>query len=253
MTPRLLLTVLLAIVFRGGEQPPYPFDLQSRLEALSPERPRAYFELAEEVLDVAGDDATRRDLAKRLFGLAGVLDPPGLGPSAALALAAMSDDASTSRRFRVVARLLSEDLGGDAAGESVAIDRDAVAKICRALEDFRGGRVDRLRTVLRDPAKVRALMRLDAVIPGGVPWLRERVEAGNAAARDLDLQDRVALVEVEIALLEGTEASWATLISTGTARPLVRLDLDRPERDLLPDEVVRAYWRDGVWLDRPVR
>ena len=252
MTSRFLLVLLVGIACGVGPiEPPYPFDLEERLVGLTPERPAAYFELGEEVLDVAGDDDTRRALARRLFGLAGVLDPRGLGPSSALALAAMSDTDPAARRYRVIARLLSGDVESGGGGERAALDRDVVSQICRALEDFRAGKVDRLRAVLRDPAKVRALALVDAVVPGGVGWLKERSEEGNAAVRSLDPRDRLALVEVEIALLEGAEASWATLILSGTARPLVDLPLDRPEEALLREGEATPYWREGIWVDRP--
>ena len=81
--------------------------------------------------------------------------------------------------------------------------------------------------------------------------MQERSEGGNAVPRSLDLRDRLALVEVEIALLEGADASWATLVSSGIARPLVDLPLDRPEEALLRESETRPYWRDGIWVDRP--
>ena len=72
----------------------------SRLEALHPSRPMEYFELAEEVADEAGDEAGR-DLARRLFGLAGILDPEGLARSAALAQADLAAEDGDRRLNRL--------------------------------------------------------------------------------------------------------------------------------------------------------
>ena len=125
-------------------------------------------------------------------------------------------------------------------------------RICRALEDLRTGDSNRLRTVFRDPEKIDALARWDAVIPGGVAWLRQLSERRGGTRIDLDLEERLALVNVEIALLEGADASWATLLTLESPRPLMNLPLDRPERVLLPDGGADApYWRRGAWTHRP--
>ncbi len=251
---RLFLLSTLMVAMLGGSlpAPPYPFDLESRLSTLRPERPRAYFELGEEVLDVADSDVERRDLARRLFGIAGTLDPEGLGASSALALAAMADDAAAARRFRIAARLLSDDVAWTVRRGRKSLDREIVTQICRSLEDLRTGDSNRLRTVFRDPEKIEALARWDAVIPGGVAWLRQLSERRGGTRIDLDLEERLALVNVEIALLEGADASWATLLTLEAPRPLMNLPLDRPERVLLPDGGADApYWRRGAWSDRP--
>ena len=255
MNPRPILFVMLgAVLGWGPASPPVPFDLEARLAALEPEAPGEYFDLAEEVLDVAEDDPERRALARRLFGLSGVLDRDRFGASAALALAAMSEDPATVQRFRVVARILSS---GPVAAEGSAmrpLDRDAVDRICRALGDLRGGKVGRIRGVLRDPSIVQALGRWDATLPGGIEWLRTRSARGSKAGLDLDRRDENALLNVEIALLEGDQASWATLIATGEDRPLMTLSLERPETALLPPQQRDlVYWRHGVWTDHPDR
>ncbi len=79
----------------------------NRLEALNPADALAYFELAEEVADAAGDQLPH-DLANRLYALAGVLDQPRLGRSACLALADLQDHPQAKRRLLALASLLDQ-------------------------------------------------------------------------------------------------------------------------------------------------
>src|SRR5262245_1831352 len=81
----------------------------ARLEALKPAEPLAYFELAEEVADVAAD-AQQRELARHLFALAGMLDTKRLGRSACLAIADLEENAVVKRRLLALASLLASGL-----------------------------------------------------------------------------------------------------------------------------------------------
>ncbi|MCP4066876.1 MAG: hypothetical protein GY741_01205, partial [Phycisphaeraceae bacterium] len=83
---------------------PVEVDWEPRLEGLDPRRPMAYFELGEEIADAATSPESR-ELARRLFGIAGRIDREGLGASAALALAALAPDRRTAARLRAVAAM----------------------------------------------------------------------------------------------------------------------------------------------------
>ncbi|MHC4992611.1 MAG: hypothetical protein ACYTGC_16695, partial [Planctomycetota bacterium] len=226
-----------------------------RLEALDPDRPLDYFELAEEVADAAATPADGL-LAHRLFGLAGALDPPRLGRSAALALADLEEEPLAKRRLHALAWLL----GGRSAAvgpveESVRTwDAGSNATILAVIDAFslyRRGYGNRATSVLRQPGAMELLEALDPVLPGGVNRFLEdcRVYRNGQLAPRLSEDEITRMLRIESALLSGSERAWSgeLLLSRGT--PLIEVDPDRLA-DALGVDVSRPVYRRGRWARR---
>lgn len=150
-------------------------NLAARLAALSPDQPGAYFQLGEEVAFEAQDRATR-DLARRLFVLAFVLDRPGrpgftgkVAPGAAMALAALTKRESERRWLLAVARAAEP---ASAIGQERPLPSDAVLEVpshvaydlASVLGLARGGDGRRAAALLARPGVDAALTAYESVL-----------------------------------------------------------------------------------------
>lgn len=228
------------------------FDLEARLESLDPARPIMYLELAEELADgLASGESSDRGLARRLYGLAGRLDPEGLASSAALGIASLSIDARAAARYRAAAALLDPDAGGTVVMQRPGVDLETAFEISEAFSAFRLGRFSRLREHLEDPTSERALRAWDASLPGGVDWLKQQVKSGGKNRPALARSEALAMVRIELALLDLGRPSWSTLIAIDGDPPLIDLRADRVLEMLLDDDAAtRPVRRNGQWVAR---
>ncbi len=231
-----------------------------RLAALAPDEPMAYLELAEEVDDARavgpaadGDPvaAAERGLARRLFGLAGVLEPR-LAPSAARAIADLVVDPRVRRRLLVVAELLEGDrilrgrpprLEGVPAGRGTAAAPEVLRAISAAIADYRLGdgeaALERLAGLPADAVEA-AL----APWPGGRAGFEQdcRRRPGGATVRRL-----LAELSAELRMLEGDGADWAAIVRSGGGVPLEEPDLG-DLAGLFGVDASRVLYRDGRWV-----
>jgi len=231
--------------------PDRAFDLEARLEALDPARPIEYLELAEEIAEgLEPGGGTDRTLARRLYGLAGRLDPDGLAASAALGIASLATDPRTRDRYRAAASLLDPDaVRGDGTARP-EVDAATAMEISEAFGEFRSGRAIGLRRTLQDPARVRLLRSWDEALPGGVDWLRRQVEAAGRGRPALSRGDALAMIRVELALLDRGRPDWSTLLAVEQDPPIVDLRADRVPSLLLDDEsAARPRYRNGAWVE----
>lgn len=173
-----------------GSPAPIPL-LEQRLAALTPDRPSAYFDLAEEVASEMPDAAGRR-LAQTLFVLAfetdralvnRPTDAPRLGPSACLALASLAQDDAERIRLRALASALAADTDAPQVAQSPGqlATSTAAAEIgfalATALGQYRAGDGARAAPIFERP-EVRALLDRYSDFVGGADAL-----VRDAAAR----------------------------------------------------------------------
>lgn len=232
---------------RSGFETVPPLDMELRLEALDPTDPRGYFELAEDLADRESEESRR--MARRLFGLAGRLDPDKYASSAALGLAELSADARSRSRLRAAATMLP---GGTlvVSGRSRRnIDPATAFEVSEAFGDFRAGKMIKLRRLLEDPAVRRLLESSDEVLPGGVRWLEESMTKGRQLP-ELTQRDQLAMLRFELMLLEGGRPSWSTLLTVEGDPALLEFDAEGMKRLLLDEETLRPVRRDGRWVER---
>ncbi len=219
------------------------------LERLDPDDPMAYFELAEEIAD-ASDDQPHRQLARHLFALAGVLDPPRLGRSACLALADLERDEHAKRRLQALAALLDERAGGlgrGPAGETTYYDRAAALAVTEALSFYRRGNGAKALASLRAPGAMEILDAYPVVFRGGAGRFVEDCRLYRGSRRPLiSEQDLIRLLQFEAALLAGEQRSWSgELLLTG-GRPLIEVDPDRLELSFGVN-ASKPCFGDGTW------
>jgi len=224
---------------------------EQRLEALSPADPMAYFELAEEVADEAGNEA-QVALARHLFGLAAALDPQRLGRSACLAIADLESNEYTKRRLLALGALLDRRAGGVAGkqpGESVAIDPEAALAVSEAFSYYRKGDGARALKRLDLPGAMDLLEAWSGVVfHGGATRFIEDCRLYRSARKPpITLADQVTFLRFEAALLSGDSRSWLGDLLLTEGRPLIEVDPNRME-DVLGTDGSMPCFRDGRWV-----
>jgi hypothetical protein len=229
-----------------------------RLTALNPADPMAYFELAEEVADVA-DSSQQGALAQRLFGLAGVLDAERLGRSAALALADLEQDELRRRRLLALASLLGSDelispgLGVPSVGYGEADDEPSTAAVMSMLEAFshyRRGKGSKALSALREEGAMELLERYDGFLRGGINGFLEDCKLYRGELRpSLSQSDLIRMLRLEVALLAGDERPWSAELMVSRGRPLIEVDPMRLE-DVFAVDASRPLYRNGRWVEQ---
>ena len=222
-------------------------ELETRLEALDPANPRAYFELAEDLAD-SNSEAERR-LARRLFGLSGRIDREKYAASAALGIAELASDPRTRNRLRAAATMLP---GGSPlliGSMRQKIDAQTAFQVSEAFGEFRTGRMIKLRRLFDDPVVRRLFETSDDVLPGGFDWLQEASKSGRRAP-ELSQADQLALLRFELMLLEKGRPTWSTLLAVEGDPPLLEIDAEGLDRLLLDEEKIQPLRREGRWVAR---
>ena len=222
-------------------------DLERRLEALDPNDPQAYFELAEDLAEgVRGRPNV--SVSRRLFGLAGRLDPEKYAASAALALASLESDAIQATKLRAAATLLPGGGGLNTVRRGGRVDAEMALSISEAFGAFSSGRPTPLRRLLADRSVRRVLESWDDVLPGGVDWLQAAAD-DRPGARTLDPRERLSIIHLELSLLERGHPDWSTLLVIEGDPPLLEVDASRLETMLLDEERLRPLRRNGRWVE----
>jgi hypothetical protein len=225
-------------------------DWTSRLSALDPARPLEYFELGEEMADAATTDQ-QRAIARRLFGIAGRIDPEGLGGSAALALATLTTDVRAADRLRAAAAMLGDGITRSGATRNrTRVDALTAIEISEAFGGFRTGRTSKLRQLVDDPIRLRLLKTWDDSLPGGVKWLAEQSRRSARSRPDLDEDEVLAMLRIEAGLLQGDQLTWSSMLDLDGDEPLLEIRVDRIDEMLLDGELL-PYWRGGQWTATP--
>lgn len=194
----------------------------SRLGELDPQRPDAYFLLAEEVADAGGSSDSVR-LAAQLYALAATLDPSAHAASSALGLAALQPrtpaGAIAAAEWRAAAQRWSPTR--IAALDGTLPDPSAASLAARqgvvdVMTNLRRGLGRKSMERLKDDA-VRSLFdRVMLSVPGG-PAAVEKLIAQhvNAIPPTLDLPVEQALLGMELSLLAPDRRRWSDAILLG--------------------------------------
>jgi hypothetical protein len=242
---------LLALVQAGGPPrapapAPVPW-LDARLSALRPDRPSAYIDLAEDLMDRAGGSATPeadRALARHLASLAGAIDIRGTGRSAALFLLEHAPLDADRSRLRAIASLL--DSSSDRAVE--AEERAAAAAaLLQAFSHYRRGEGGRAREWIERSGAAALLDRHPAVLPGGSARFRVECEAMRQSGPPLVAPAQVeALHALVAAATSGEPRTWSEAIVLEGESPLPELNVSDPGAVFGVDPRA-SVWRGGAW------
>ncbi len=240
----------------SAQQPADQPDWSARLAHLDPARPKAYFELGEEIADAATNEH-ERELARTLFGLAGTLDRDALARSSALALASLSSDSRRRRSLTAVASLLGRPnaaLDGDAALDQS--DRRPTAAAAVALSEafafYRRGQGPRALGIVKGAEVDALLARYGAGTAGGAERFREDCRAYKGGLRpDPGRDARTAMLAIEESLLaaaagDGRAREWSSVLIETAGRPLIEIDSARLDEAFGVDPS-KPWWRDGRW------
>jgi len=238
-------------VYGAAEEPGWQMWIDE-LEALRPQDPMAYFNLAERVADTA-QTAEQQALARHLFGLAGALDAARLGRSAAIALADLAPSDAERRRLLALASLLgspsllSPELG-DVSIAGGGYSDSTVLSLTSAFSYYRRGRGAAALTALREDDAEALLNACDAVVPGGARRFREDCRNYRGQLRPLLGRDElVRMLRLEVGLLAGDNRPWSGDLLLHRGQVLVEVDPSRLDEAFNINRT-RAIFRDGQWL-----
>jgi len=227
-------------------------DWTARLEALSPQDPMAYFELGEEVADVASAEHEHA-LARRLFALAGALDPGRLGRSACLAIAWQTgplDDAER-RRLLALAELLDPrgPVAPTVAGGGEAWSTETTVAAVDVISAHRRGDGAAVLEGLSTPGVAEVLRRWEGLIPGGLRRLEREAQGPQRTLRPtLTERETTDLLLLQLALLQGADRAWSADLAVSDGRPLVEVDPSRLAESLGVDPRLSVF-RGGRWSE----
>lgn len=265
-TPRTVLSVAAAACLSlglalGGAVQSASRDWTGRLERLNPNMPSAYFELAEDIADVAVTKE-EKDLARTLFALSGALDRERYGRSAALALAQLAEDLQRRRALTALASLLGDRKGatGDWSGGDgrsvtgeATISLTAAIAVSEAFSHYRRGQGQRATSALRNPEVEAILVRLGTGSPGGVDRFREDLRVYKGGLRPQVAGDALgAMLAIEEAALAAAASaaeprSWSSTLIETNGRPLIEIDAARVD-EAFGVNSSRPYYRKGRWV-----
>lgn len=283
--PILLIFFLLAGLAQPTPETPRPEERWAvRLSTLAPSNPRAYFELAEEVLD-EGDSLADQRLAQMLFVLAYELDRRSNAPSNLrasccialasipvlerdrgwlLALAGMIDprtvragpgrpvESLPAATAYEVATLLGHVRAGEGVQARALLSKEHVR---RALQDYErllspvgaeGGASVIENEAIRWPCTDCNSQRFVRRPGSSPPEYRVCPACRGLPGPALKLEDLIAQLRLESRLLSGVHTSWSAQLAADDEAPL---------RDPEPDELARTYqidagkpyFRRGAW------
>lgn len=222
----------------------------ARLESLHPDNPMDYFELGEEVADLAQNEM-EQELARRLFALAGLLDTSRLGRSACLALADIETEIHIKRRLLAMASLLSESGGGSgllSRGDEGGFSESTALSVTAAFSYYRRGLGSRALSQLRKPGAEEMLKSLGHLLRGGSARFLEDCKLYNGQVKPTLTDFHLAkMLTIELAILSGSERSWASELLLSQGRPLIEIESDHLDRVLGVDPS-RCVYRGGRWI-----
>lgn len=228
---------------------------ESRLTALNPLEPMGYFELAEEVADEATTTEDRA-LARHLFGLAATLRSESLARSACLALADLEADEQERRRLRALAMLMGGQ--GEFAVHSGTEEEHAsrferfssatVLAVTEAISRYRKGNGAQAAAALRKGEADQLLRACDRLLPGGYNRFIEDIKQYRGQAKPtLSANDQLRLLQLEAALLAGSDRSWSSELLVSNGLPLIEVDPGRLAETLNVDPT-RSKYAAGRWV-----
>ena len=227
-----------------------PPEFTARLAALSPDDPRAYFELGEEVADVAEDIDTRQ-LARELFSRAAVINPKTFGRSAALALADLETKQTRKRRLLALAHLLDDrqDTPNWLASESFRQDipADAALELSEVFSFYRRGMGSRVESKLADSNAGKLLKQIAPAIGGERRFLENATRYRTGISPIKTDNELMTMLQLEIAMLAGENRPWSSELLLRGGRTLVEVN---PERlaDSFEVDGDALYYRNGDWV-----
>jgi hypothetical protein len=262
--------------------------LTRRLEALTPDHPRAYFELGEEVAAEASDDLDRR-LARQLFAMALELSRRSAQPdtqlpsSTCLALASIADTDEERRWLSALAETLAPP--GSPPPDPVRLKSSAASRdpaafdLASMLGLVRIGEGRRAERLLERPGVERLLDKCDAMLlpgaGGGASTVRRQIQdwpscpqchnkryvrdssgihlcptCHGAPGPKLSRMELIGHIRTESLLLSGQQRSWAAQIISDYGAPLRELDPSELASTYSADPT-RPLWRNGHWEAEP--
>jgi len=227
-----------------------------RLSQLSPDKPKAYREYAEELVEKKTDPEAV-ETAKRLFMIAAHLDPEGQGRSALLGMTPLMDSPQGVKQLRAIAYLIDpahdaallegqkqEATTGAALDESL---REEVTEVLRMLRQ--GERADARQQLQRE--EIRTAMRQGtskitpdeclALIQGQCPGC----EQGKIPPYMLQ---KLVAAELELNTSQSADQvqpQWGFFLDGNFQKPLPVLSLSQA----IGFDPRKSVYRDGKWVE----
>ena len=221
-------------------------SFNDELRSLRPGDASSYFELGEDIADVASTPSERQ-LAIHLFVLADHLDRNRYHRSVLLAIRSLVEDP-------VIIRLIDTDLrsmsgsAGLTPTERVAESQgeDSMLAVVDFLSAFR--RADRaaMEDQLSQKGVSGHLMALQYALPGDAEWMLAKVSNARRGFQFLDEDDIMATLRVQAALLGSERELWSTELHAKHGLPMTVID-PVPLVEIFNIDPEQKIWRNGGW------
>ncbi len=222
-----------------------------RLQTLSPDKPAAYRDYAEELAEKRKDPDARAT-GLRLYLLAAHLDPEKLGRSSLLGMAGLARSPAEERRFRAMAYLLDpnhdRNLLQDSAknaGPEGSEDDEGNGVLLKAMRSFRRGKRATAITMASRPVAQKAFARFSEVLT------LEELKAVKKKEVPPDILRKVLALELILASGETATrdedpddmAPWSRIVEREGTGPVPSLSLE----SLTEFDPRECVFSDGKW------
>lgn len=221
-----------------------------RLESLSPDKPAAYRDYAEELAEKRKDPEARAT-GLRLYLIAAYLDPKKLGRSSLLGMVGLARTPIEERRFRAMAYLLDPNhdrslLQGSAksGGSAVAADDEGRDVLLKAIRAFRRGERRTAMVLAGRPVVQKAFARFSDVLT-----YEEFTNIGKEVPPDI--LRKMLTLELMLAsgangardASEGDTVPWSRIVEREGTAPVPSLALET----LTEFDPRECVFRNGKW------
>jgi hypothetical protein len=222
-----------------------------RLEGLTPDKPTAYRDYAEELAEKRRDPEAAA-VSLRLYLIAAYLDPDSLGRSSLLGMLTLAKTPAEQREFRAMAylldpkhdkRILQEP--GQSAAMAEALDDESNSMLIAALRATRRGDRRTLATMLKRPSFRAALLNW----PGGLSY-----DEFTELPDELPPETLAHLLQLELSLARQSRSdgpndknrpiSWSRIVSQEGTDPVPSLRLET----LTQYDPRECLFREGQWV-----
>jgi len=221
-------------------------EFSERLQALRSTDPASYFELGEEIAEIAADDEDRQ-LAIRLFTLADSIDPHRWRSGAILAIRPLVREGSVHRLLDANLRAWSVSRNY-LPSPSTFSERDekSVLAAVDALSALRRGDAVGMRELLRTPGAPAQLDVVAGPLPGGSAWMAKMAGTRGFGRAMLSERELKATLQAQAELLGSGQRPWSIALQAGAGKPMTVID-PIPLSEIFGVDVTQTLYEKGKW------
>lgn len=223
-------------------------DFAARLEDLNPDQSEAYFDLGEEIAEVARSEEDRM-LAIRLFVLADHHNPVMFRRSSILAIMPLIDDATVHRLLSANLRAATVRTSLMPGGNHLSPrDSDAIMGAVDALSALRKGDSKEFQRLLEIDGVAEVISAHSESLPGDIRWMQRRLGKRGSRESTLEFDDQISTLELQAELLGSSDQPWSVVLHIERGRPVTVVE-PIPLSEIFGISTSQDRWIDGRWVE----